>query len=96
MGAGSLLEAGRSDFHVHTSLSPDAGRDCSLENLAAVARQAGVKFTLDSDAHRPWDVAEGLRCLHVSAERGFTGEDFVDFDGLRALRAHRHRPGRSG
>jgi histidinol phosphatase-like PHP family hydrolase len=66
-----------------------------MKRVYAVAKQTGVKFTLDSDAHRLWDVAEGLRCLHVLTELGFTGEDFVDFEGLRALRAHRHRPGPS-
>ena len=57
-----------------------------VRRVDTVARGTGVKFTLDSDAHRLWDVAEGLRCLYVLAELGFGDADFVDFAGLRRLR----------
>ncbi len=57
-----------------------------MKRVYSVARQAGVKFTLDSDAHRLWDVGDGLRCLYVLQELGFADEDFVDYAGLRRLR----------
>jgi histidinol phosphatase-like PHP family hydrolase len=38
-----LLQAGRSDFHVHSAVSPDAGKDCTLERIVTVAEGLGMK-----------------------------------------------------
>lgn len=57
-----------------------------MRRVYSVARSTGVKFTLDSDAHSLWDMAEGLRCSYVLAELGFTDDDFVDYDGLIGLK----------
>jgi histidinol phosphatase-like PHP family hydrolase len=57
-----------------------------MKRVYSVARQTGVKFTLDSDAHRLWDLAEGLRCLYVLSELGFADDDFVDYAALRRLK----------
>lgn len=57
-----------------------------MKRVYAVARGTGVRFTLDSDAHNPWDMAEGLRCLYVLNELGFTDQDFVDYAGLLRLK----------
>jgi histidinol phosphatase-like PHP family hydrolase len=57
-----------------------------MKRVYGLARQTGVRFTLDSDAHRLWDVAEGLRCRFVLEELGFTDADFADYAGLLGLR----------
>jgi histidinol phosphatase-like PHP family hydrolase len=57
-----------------------------MKRMYAAALSTGVKFTLDSDAHSLWDMAEGLRCSYVLAELGFTDDDFVDYRGFMALK----------
>lgn len=38
-----LLQAGRSDFRVHSNVSSDTARNATLENLIAVARGLGMR-----------------------------------------------------
>lgn len=54
--------------------------------MYSAARETGVKFVLDSDAHSLTEVGDGLRCIHVLRELGFTDDDFVDYAGLLGLR----------
>ncbi len=54
--------------------------------MYAAAREAGVKFTLDSDAHSLRDIGGSLKCSYVLASLGFSDQDFVDYRGLMALR----------
>ena len=55
--------------------------------MYSVARETGVKFVLDSDAHSLTEVGDGLRCIHVLRELGFVDGDFVDFAGLLGLKS---------
>lgn len=57
-----------------------------MRRVYSIARSTGVKFTLDSDAHGLWDMAEGLRCSYVLSDLGFSDDDFVDYDGLMRLK----------
>lgn len=41
--AARLLQAGRSDFHVHSSVSGDTARNATLENIIAVVRGLGMR-----------------------------------------------------
>ena len=54
--------------------------------MYAVARETGVKFTLDSDAHALRDIGGSLRCSYVLASLGFSDEEFVDYRGLMVLK----------
>jgi histidinol phosphatase-like PHP family hydrolase len=54
--------------------------------MYSAARETGVKFVLDSDAHSLAEVGDGLRCVHVLRSLGFTDRDFVDYAGLLALK----------
>ena len=54
--------------------------------IYALARRTGVKFVLDSDAHRLSEIGDGQRCLPVLRKLGFTENDFVNYDALRRLR----------
>ena len=58
-----------------------------MVRMYAVAHSTGVKCTLDSDAHSLWDLGESLRCSYVLASMGFTDADFVDYQGMMALRS---------
>jgi histidinol phosphatase-like PHP family hydrolase len=55
--------------------------------MYSVARETGVKFVLDSDAHSLTEVGDGLRCIHVLRELGFVDGDFVDFAELLGLKS---------
>ncbi|MBT3273269.1 MAG: PHP domain-containing protein [Spirochaetales bacterium] len=57
-----------------------------MKKMYSIAREAGVKFTLDSDAHNLGEMGSGYRCLHVLKELGFESSDFVDYAGLMALK----------
>ena len=59
------------------------------KRMYAVAKETGVKFVLDSDAHTLAEVGDGMRCIHVLRELGFTNSDFVDFAGLIGLKVPR-------
>ncbi len=39
----TLLQAGRRDFHVHTSISPDGHKDSTLENIIKAAEALGME-----------------------------------------------------
>jgi len=54
--------------------------------LYTAARETGVKFTLDSDAHALRDIGGSLRCSYVLASLGFSDEEFVDYRGLMVLK----------
>ena len=54
--------------------------------MYAVARENGVSFVLDSDSHGLSQIGDGLRCLRVLAELGFSGEEFCDYAKVMALR----------
>jgi len=56
------------------------------KRMYGLARQTGVKFTLDSDAHTLAEVGDGLRSIHVLRELGFRNSDFVDVAGLLDLK----------
>ena len=56
------------------------------KRMYAAAKETGVKFVLNSDAHTLAEVGDGLRSYHVLCELGFTDGDFVDFAGLMALK----------
>ena len=56
------------------------------KRMYALAREAGVKFTLDSDAHTLAEVGDGMRSIHVLRELGFTNSDFVDYAALIGLK----------
>jgi histidinol phosphatase-like PHP family hydrolase len=58
--------------------------------MYSVARKTGVKFTLDSDAHRLDTIGTGLRCVYRLADLGFTDDDFVDYEGLISLKETAH------
>lgn len=57
------------------------------KRMYTVAKETGVKFTLDSDAHSLVELGNGLKCLHVLHELGFKSDDFVDFSGLMNLKS---------
>ena len=61
------------------------------DGVYAIARETGVRFTLDSDAHTLDTVGDGLRSLHVLARLGFAAEDLVDYEGLMALKRGKSR-----
>ncbi len=81
----AMRETGKAAEITPYQFSADLRSVEQMRRVYSLARQAGVKFALDSDAHRLWNMGEGLRCLHVLAELGFTGADFVDFAGLQQL-----------
>jgi histidinol phosphatase-like PHP family hydrolase len=81
----AMREAGKAAEVTPYQFSADLRSVEQMRRVYSLARQAGVKFTLDSDAHRLWNLGEGLRCLHALTELGFTGADFVDFAGLQRL-----------
>ena len=54
--------------------------------LYTAARETGVKFTLDSDAHSLWEIGGSLRCSYVLASLGFSDKEFVDYRGLMVLK----------
>ena len=56
------------------------------KRMYAIAKETGVKFTLNSDAHTLAEIGDGLRSIHVLRELGFDNSDFVDFAGLMALK----------
>ena len=57
-----------------------------MKRMYSIARETGVKFVLDSDAHSIGEIGSGYRCLHVLRELGFQSSDFVDYAGLMALK----------
>lgn len=61
------------------------------KRMYSIARETGVKFTLDSDAHSLDQLGGGYRALNVLRELGFPddGSSFVDYEGLMALKEHR-------
>lgn len=38
-----LLQAGRCDYHIHTNVSPDRAKNCTLSNIIAVAEGFGMR-----------------------------------------------------
>jgi histidinol phosphatase-like PHP family hydrolase len=56
------------------------------KRMYAIAKETGVKFTLDSDAHSISEVGSGLKCIHILHELGFKDDDFVDFSKLMNLK----------
>lgn len=57
-----------------------------MKHIYALARETGVKFVLNSDAHRLDELGGGYRCICILNELGFTDEDFVDYKGLLELK----------
>jgi histidinol phosphatase-like PHP family hydrolase len=57
-----------------------------MKRMYGLARETGVKFVLNSDAHRLDELGGGYRCLRILEELGFSSEDFVDYKGLMELK----------
>ena len=55
------------------------------KRMYGIAKESGVKFTLNSDAHTLAEIGNGYRCIHILYELGFLDSDFVNYSELMRL-----------
>ena len=82
----AMKEHGKAAEITAYQLSADLRAVDQMCRAYAAARETGVKFTLDSDAHSLRDIGGSLRCSYVLASLGFCDQEFVDYEGLMALK----------